>query len=340
MNARRYAPCLLAILLHGVAALPVAAHSFEPAVLAIVERTDGRFDVGWTPPSRASGFLFYEDTLQPRFPPHCQRREERLVPTEETDIHLWRIDCGATGLRGTQIGIAGFAGSQVDVVLRLRWLDGSEDSAVLRRDTDTLLVAASAQGDRAATLARYAALGVEHILLGFDHLAFVLGLFALSRRRQLVATITGFTFGHSITLSLATLHIVTLPQAYCEAVIALSIAFLGRSLVGRRRRGGDDLTTRFPWLMATLFGLLHGLGFAAALGEIGFASRYRILALIGFNLGVEVGQLLFVAALTLLAEATRRVVPAPRPALRRATGYLLGIFGFVWLIDRVTAFGG
>jgi len=315
------------------------AHSFEPAVLNVIERESGVFDVSWTAPSRASGFLFDPATLRPQFPPHCRRGKERRMVTGEEDAVVWRIDCGAAGLRGGSITVDGFGGSLVDVVVRLRWRGGNEDSAILRRDATVLLVPGGGSDARGTALTRYATLGIEHILLGYDHLAFVLGLFALARgTRELLTTVTGFTLGHSLTLSLATLQLISLPQAYCEALIALSIVYLGRALVRDDGSSRRDLTARAPWLIATAFGLLHGLGFAGALGEIGFEQRYRLTALFGFNLGVEIGQLAFVGVLTAFTRIGRRWVGTRRIRWRFATGYALGSVSVLWLVERVRGF--
>ena len=182
-------------------------------------------------------------------------------------------------------------------------------------------------------------MGVKHILLGIDHLLFVLGLVLIVRSTpRLVKTITAFTLSHSITLALATLGFVHVPQAPVEAVIALSILFLASELA-RRNRGESGLTARRPWLVAFSFGLLHGFGFAGALSEVGLPETDIPLALLLFNLGVEAGQLLFVAAVLALLWCGRRLATSAPRWLQDAPAYAVGSLAAFWLIERVAAFG-
>jgi hydrogenase/urease accessory protein HupE len=200
------------------------------------------------------------------------------------------------------------------------------------------LLAGAGSGFRLAE--RYFALGTEHILLGIDHLLFVLGLLLLVRGAgPLVKTITAFTIAHSITLAAAVMGVVTLDRGPVEAAIALSIVLLAREIVVGYS-GHTHLVHRRPWLVAFVFGLLHGLGFAGALGEIGLRSADVPLALLTFNLGVEAGQLAFVVLLVLLnrmvGETLRFRVPRFEPAL----GYALGGLAMLWLFDRLPAVWG
>jgi hydrogenase/urease accessory protein HupE len=186
----------------------------------------------------------------------------------------------------------------------------------------------------------YLALGVEHILTGFDHLLFVLALLLIVKSaRRIVATVTAFTVAHSLTLAAATLGFVHLPQPPVEAAIALSIAFVAAEIV-HGLDGRPGLTARAPWLVAFAFGLLHGLGFAGALAEIGLPQSAIPLALLCFNLGVELGQLAFVVALlACLALARRARIPWPRAA-RPLPAYAIGALAMFWVIERVAAFAG
>jgi hydrogenase/urease accessory protein HupE len=192
----------------------------------------------------------------------------------------------------------------------------------------------------------YTWLGIEHILLGIDHLLFVAALVMLVRgRRQLLLTITAFTVAHSITLALATLGVLNVPGPPVEAVIALSIAFVAVEIV-RRHNGHPSLASEKPWLVAFSFGLLHGLGFAGALAEVGLPQNSIPLALLFFNVGVEIGQLLFVAALLLAAAAFRRVRAhvSTNPVDPRFTvvlpAYAIGGLASFWLFERIAAFTG
>jgi hydrogenase/urease accessory protein HupE len=199
-----------------------------------------------------------------------------------------------------------------------------------------LVVAAAAGGTQVA--ATYVGLGVEHILLGVDHLLFVLALLILvDGWRRLVWTITAFTVAHSITLAAATLGWAALPPPPVEAVIALSIVFVAGEIL-HARQGRPGLSLRMPWLVAFSFGLLHGFGFAGALAEIGLPQQQIPLALFTFNVGVEVGQLLFVAAVLLLGRLPgflRLPVPAWWP---QVAAYGIGSVAVVWVLERLAAF--
>ena len=181
-------------------------------------------------------------------------------------------------------------------------------------------------------------LGVEHILLGYDHLLFVLGLIMITANmRQLVKAITAFTAAHSITLAAAALGVVRIPPKPVEAAIALSIAFLAAEIL-HARAGRPGIAARAPWLMAFAFGLLHGFGFAGALSEIGMPERHIPVALLFFNIGIEAGQLLFVAAVMLLATVARHI-RLPRPQLAPVLPpYLIGSLAMFWVIQRISVF--
>jgi hypothetical protein len=227
-------------------------------------------------------------------------------------------------------------------MLTARWADGSSARQFFARTGAVIEVPLAAlragSGSIADAAGRYLALGIEHILLGVDHLLFVLGLLLLVHRPwMLVKTITAFTLAHSLTLALATLGFVAVPPRPVDAAIALSIVFLGAEIL-RARQGRAGLAATRPWLVAFAFGLLHGLGFAGALTELGLAPGEIPLALLFFNLGVEVGQLMFVAAFLALAWALRRLQvrwprwAAPLPA------YAIGTIAAFWLIERTSGF--
>jgi hydrogenase/urease accessory protein HupE len=181
-------------------------------------------------------------------------------------------------------------------------------------------------------------LGIEHILLGFDHLLFVLALLMLvSGGRRIVLTVTAFTVAHSITLVAATLGWIALRGAPVEATIALSIVFLAREIL-MTWRGQASLTERMPWVVAFVFGLLHGLGFAGALAEIGLPQNAIPLALLCFNMGVEIGQLLFVGAVLAVVMVSQRWLARLSSRLRWIPAYAIGSVASYWLIARVAAF--
>jgi hydrogenase/urease accessory protein HupE len=182
----------------------------------------------------------------------------------------------------------------------------------------------------------YLGLGVEHILFGVDHLLFVLCLLLLVREiRKLLATVTAFTLAHSITLAAATLGFVRVPAAPVEATIALSIVFLAREL-SRGEHLRSAVTRSYPWLVAFSFGLLHGLGFAGALAEVGLPQREIPLALFAFNVGVELGQLAFIATVLFLVRGFR-LLPLRMPSWSSvAAGYAIGSVAAFWVFARLS----
>lgn len=225
-------------------------------------------------------------------------------------------------------------------LLTVRWSGQEPVTRLAKREGSVIKVALAewlaGSGSTLKAAQRYTVLGIEHILSGVDHLLFVLALlFVVSGRWMLVKTITAFTVAHSITLGLATLGYVSLPSAPVEAAIALSIVFLASEIIGHTR-GRQSLTFRAPWMVAFAFGLLHGLGFAGALSEIGLPPSEIPIALLFFNVGVEIGQLLFVAAILMLAWALKKL-PAPRQlqaAVQTVVIYAIGTTAAYWLIER------
>jgi hydrogenase/urease accessory protein HupE len=247
----------------------------------------------------------------------------------------WQMACEG-GLKGQTITVDGLRSTLTDVLARVAWAGGPVEVARLTPEQPTLVLkGAQTLWEVART---YFRLGVEHILGGIDHLLFVLALMLLIREPwMLVKTITAFTVAHSITLTGAALGYVSLPQAPVEAVIALSIAFVAREFL-MTKSGERRLSEAYPWLVAFSFGLLHGFGFAGALKEIGLPQGDVPLALFTFNVGVEVGQLLFVAVVVFLYRAASAMARLPLPQLRTATAYGIGAAATFWLLSRLTAF--
>jgi hydrogenase/urease accessory protein HupE len=249
------------------------------------------------------------------------------------------------GLIGQQVGIDGLSAASTDVLVRVESLAGAIQTERLSPTRTTFVVQATpGAGEVAAT---YLRLGVEHILFGFDHLLFVLALVILVRDlRRVAVTVTAFTIAHSITLAAATLGLVNLPGPPVEATIALSIMLVSVEILNARR-GKSSLTTRLPWLVAFSFGLLHGFGFAGALAEVGLPQHAIPVALLFFNLGVEIGQLAFVAAVLTVGGLFRTAIALRlEPALIRRTvnrfdviaAYAIGTVAAFWLIERTSAF--
>ena len=249
------------------------------------------------------------------------------------------------GLAGQAVSIEGLSATSTDVLVRIESLEGAIQTERLSpTKTSFVIQAVPGSGEVAAT---YLRLGVEHILFGFDHLLFVLALVLLVRDWHRVAiTVTAFTIAHSITLAAATLGFVNVPGPPVEATIALSIMLVSVEILNARR-GKPSLTARLPWLVAFSFGLLHGFGFAGALAEVGLPQHSIAVALLFFNVGVEIGQLIFVAAILSTMSlfrytASKLLEPARiRSALDRldvTVGYAIGVMAAYWLIERTTAF--
>jgi len=325
------------VLLQGTRVL---AHSFDPALLDLRERAAGRFDVVWKLPALQAAMPSGSTPLTPHFPPHCHRLDASSAPpAPAAPSAFWQIDCGTQGLEGMLLSVSGLEGTGIDVMLRIAWLDGTSTSGVLRSGASALVVPArtgvplAAGAPAAHVFGSYMRIGIEHILLGYDHLAFVLALCLLvESRRQLLKTITAFTVAHSLTLALAILGFVQVSPAPVEALIAFSIVLVARELI----RSETDQRPR-PWVIAFVFGLLHGLGFAGALGQVGLPADHIPLALLAFNLGVEIGQLTFVLVVA-APVAGLRYLFARRPGFSRFPGYAIGTLASMWTIERVVAF--
>jgi hypothetical protein len=266
------------------------------------------------------------------------------LPSEEVDLEVtsgFVFECESP-LGGDDILTLPWA--LAGVVALARWSDGSTATAYFRGRGGTVPVSVGdlqgGLGSRVAVAGTYFILGAEHILLGIDHLLFVLGLLLLVHGFvPLVKTITAFTLAHSITLCASVLGYVPLDRAPIEAAIALSIILLAREIVVADR-GLVHLTHKKPWLVAFIFGLLHGLGFAGALGEIGLPESAIPLALLFFNVGVEAGQLVFVVALIGLARLAAGTMRSPLPKLQPLLGYALGALATLWFFDRLPAIWG
>jgi hydrogenase/urease accessory protein HupE len=332
--ARRAVVLLAALLLAAwPLAAPLRAHELLPALLELNETAPGRVEVLWQRPLTQGQPL----PLTPTFPADCRPLgEPRQSLGPRSLVVRSTLQC-RQGLVGRSLEIDGLPASATEVLLRWKASGGGWRTEVIRPAEPRATLAAAPRSGRPPALPVYLGLGVEHILLGPDHLLFVLGLLLIVRgRRRLLKTVTAFTVAHSLTLAAATLGVLTLPTPPLEAAIAFSILFLGPEIV-RSWRGQSSLTIRHPWVVAFLFGLLHGAGLAGGLQRLGLPRGETLQALALFNVGVEIGQLAFIALVLLVAWLwRRRRLPTPL-WLRQLPGYLVGSLGAYWAIERTVA---
>jgi hydrogenase/urease accessory protein HupE len=307
--------------------VPAAAHEVRPALLQITETGEGRLDIVWKRPITGA--------LALHIVPHIsggltEGQPSGVTAAPDAAITVWRGVPGA--MEGRTVSIDGLDRTITDALLSIRLKNGERISAVLRPASPSFTVGGGARG---LPVLAYFGLGVGHILTGIDHLMFVLGLLLLLRGSwTLLKTVTAFTLAHSTTLALVVFGLIHPLAPLVEALVALSIVFVALEL-SRFYRGKDGLTIRYPWVIAFTFGLLHGTAFASGLMQIGLPADDIPLALLLFNLGIEAGQLLFIAAVLGLVWLIRRS-PHPLPSWSRwIPPYAIGSFAVFWFIERL-----
>jgi hydrogenase/urease accessory protein HupE len=328
---RRASLMLVIAVVAGAAQLE--ADVFRPAYLELRQTDADTFDVLWKVPAQgetvrlAIHVMFPEGTVAVS--------EPRGQFAAGAVVERWTIRRQG-GLAGGTIRIDGLPASITDVLARVERHDGTTQVARLLPEKPTFVV--ESPQDSAGVAWTYLGLGFHHILAGIDHLLFVLALVLIvPSLRRLTWTITAFTVAHSLTLAAATLGVVHMPQAPVEAVIALSIVFVAAEIV-RSRQGRPGVTERAPWLVAFSFGLLHGLGFAGALAEVGLPERAVPLALLFFNVGVELGQLAFVTVILALLAAARQFARPRLAWVEAVPPYAIGAVAMFWVFERIAAF--
>jgi len=322
----------IVLLILTLSADPAFGHEVRPGYLELRETGPDVYEMLWKVPALGGSPL----AIRLRLPVNCVASDAPVrFLTEDASVERAILSCPG-GIAGRQLSVEGLVATVTDVLTRVVRADGSTQVARLTPGHPVVVVAATPS--RLDVAWTYLQLGVEHILLGVDHLLFVLGLLIIvGPTRRLVATVTAFTVAHSATLAAATLGFVHVPPKPVEAVIALSIVFVAAEIV-HGHEGHPGLTERQPWVVAFVFGLLHGFGFAGALAEVGLPTQAIPLALFFFNVGVEVGQLLFIAAvLAAIALLRRARVPWPSWAWR-VPAYGIGVVAAYWTIDRVAGF--
>ncbi len=321
---------LLRLLLLMLLALPARADELRPGYLELTQVSEQQWKIVWKAP--VLGGLAAR--AAPLLPPFCRVTMDQPNLSQGALVAAGRADC-TKSLDYATVGLTGLEPGATDTLLRIAPLSRPVQTTRLLPGNATAIVAAVPDGWQVAR--SYFTIGVEHIIGGFDHLLFVVALVLLLQRGwPVVAAATAFTIAHSLTLAGTTLGLFGLPQAAVEAVIALSIIFLAVEIV-KARPGQSRLSERLPWLVAFLFGLLHGFGFAGALREIGLPETDLPVALLAFNLGVEAGQMLIIAGVLAALTLLRRLAPAAQRTALIASAYAIGSIASFWFIERLWA---
>ncbi len=307
------------------------AHEIRPAYLQVVQTTKTSYNVFWKVPSMGDGV----PKITPVFPPFFTMKilkNPNQIPGSV--IYSYTISSEEL-LQGKILTIDGLNKTLIDVLVNITYLNGEKVTFMLQPDKDSAVI--PGKSSTYDVIKTYTKLGIEHILLGIDHLLFVLALILITKGKwKILKTITAFTLAHSITLSLAALGYVNFPTPPVEAVIALSIVFLAVEII-KNLNGKQTLTSKKPWLVAFTFGLLHGFGFAGALANIGLPQLDIPIALAFFNVGVEIGQIAFVLVILILVKLISLKKDWPR-YVKKIPAYAIGSLATFWMIERIIRF--
>jgi hydrogenase/urease accessory protein HupE len=309
------------------------SHEIRPAYLQIVETTPLVYEIYWKVPRMGDAV----PRIQPVFPEGFTL-EVLKDPKQTPDAAIYTYSLRSeTSLRGKELFINGLNKTLIDVLVSVSFANGEKTTLMLQADRDRGVI----PGETSAfqVIKTYTILGIEHILLGIDHLLFVLALIMITKGKwRILKTITAFTLAHSITLSLAALGYVNFPGPPVEAVIALSIVFLASEIM-KNIDGKQTMTSKKPWIVAFTFGLLHGFGFAGALSDIGLPQTEIPLALAFFNIGVELGQIIFVVFMLVVIYLIQLKKDWP-PVLKKVPAYAIGSLAAFWMVERIAGFWG
>lgn len=316
-----------ATLLFGLAAL-VAGHPLAPSSLKLVVDEGGHVEVTWRAPAvQPSGAA-----VEPIWPARCAVVEPLRTVLEERTLveQRGRLACGAEGLAGAALEVRGLDTSRTNALVHVTTPDGSVHQALLHAGKPRFTIARPPSACEVAW--SYGVLGVEHLWTGLDHVLFVLGLLLLVRgMRSLVIAVTAFTLGHSVTLALATLGLLSLSPPLVEVAIAATLVALAVEAAGRTADSPPGLIARRPGRLCAAFGLVHGLGFAGVLSELGLPPNSVPISLASFNVGLEVGQLALILAALLVV---RVAAPVARRVGTLPAAYVIGSLGACWVIQR------
>ena len=328
----------LAVLLISIAGFASVSHghALQPGFLELRLVDTDLYSVLWKKPANRGKPMAISAVL----PENCdQAKPPQSVWDGMAYLARWTARC-AGGLEGGEIRIDGLDQTSTDVLVRFDFTDGNVESRRLTPEDSSFTVPAIPS--RFEVVRTYLVLGFKHILEGIDHLMFILALLILVKGKQrLVITVTAFTLAHSLTLAGATLQLVQIPGPPVEAAIALSIMFVASEIM-HSRSGSPGLTEKYPWIVAFIFGLLHGFAFAGALAQIGLPQSSIPIALFFFNVGVEIGQLFFIAcvfSIIVLGGAIISRISMPRMAwVSTVPPYIIGSAAAFWTIQRLVVF--
>jgi len=310
---------------------PSLADELRPSYIEISEYSKGNWSLLWKVSARSN--LGRNGSVL--IPQNCQLVDDYKASINNGNyIRTAHLRC-SDKFEGQIIGLLGLEKTNTDALVRIKPLTSNTIALRLTPELNRASIPTLEQGGSSNVVAAYFGLGVEHILFGYDHFLFVLGLvLLLTGFKRIVWTVTAFTIAHSISLIGTTLGLLWLPQKPVEAIIALSIVFLAVEIV-KSKPNQLRLSERSPWIVAFIFGLLHGFGFAGALAEIGLPTTDIPIALLSFNLGVEIGQLMIVTTALFLLTLIQRIVPNNSRTVKLAIAYVIGSVAMYWLIDRM-----
>ncbi|MFD2892743.1 HupE/UreJ family protein [Flavobacterium chuncheonense] len=322
---------LFYLFLISLSATICKAHEIRPGFLQIQQQSSTTYSVLWKVPRTTDKVL----NVQPEFDAAFTLKETSTPKLLEAFmLYVYQLD-GKKSLANTSLRINNLSTTRIDVLVDIRFLNGEHHTFLLQPTNNTVIIPESQNSWQ--VVKTYTILGVEHILLGFDHLLFVLALLIITVGfSKLLKTITAFTIAHSITLSFSVLGIASLPGPPVEAAIALSIVFLAVEIL-KVQQNKPTITSEKPWLVAFCFGLLHGFGFAGALESIGLPQSEVPLALAMFNIGVELGQIAFVTVALLIMHFSKNIIPQNKYT-KKIVPYFIGSLAAFWLIERIAGF--
>lgn len=300
------------------------AHEVRPAYLSITEDSTAEFTVIWKQPILDGKRL----RIKPIFPKICIRSNSKRSIENATIIEKFNLKCEL--IKG-EIVISGLEQTMTDVILKIDYLSGKRNTSLVKPNEPKFIL-----GTKTSTIGNnYLSIGIDHILRGWDHLLFIIGLVLLINRRQILGVATAFTVAHSLTLGLAAFSIINLPSQPVEILIAMSIVLLGIEIM-RKKRGVTSISSKHPYYIALLIGLIHGCGFAGALADIGLPKGMELFSLLLFNLGVELGQFavigLTILALTILTKISNDF----RKMTEVMLTYGISSIGVFWIIERAS----